>query len=179
MTVKINAPFKNGGLDSLHAGDRVLLSGTIYTARDAAHEILFAMLRDGEKLPFDIDGSVIYYCGPCPAKPGEIIGSAGPTTAGRMDAYTPLLLDSGMKAMIGKGPRNDAVTAAIKKNGAVYFGAVGGTGALIAGCVRACDTVAFPELGCEAVRRLTVEDMPLTVLTDTAGNDLYRLRAKQ
>lgn len=157
----------------LRAGDTILLSGIIYTARDAAHDRMIGELKQGKKLPFDIREQIIYYAGPCPAKPGEIIGSCGPTTAGRMDAYTPQLLDMGLKAMIGKGARNNAVTEAICRNGSIYLGAIGGAGALIAGCIKKSEIIAYEDLGTEAVRRLEVEAFPCTVLTDTYGTSIY------
>lgn len=171
---KINtAELTDEKIRSLKAGDTLLLSGVIYTARDAAHERMIKNYKDG--FPFDIKGQVIYYAGPCPAKPGEVIGSCGPTTAGRMDAYTPLLLDSGLKVMIGKGVRSPEVTDAIKRNCCLYLGAIGGAGALIAKCIKKADVIAYEDLGTEAIRRLEVEDFPCTVLTDSYGNDIYEI----
>ena len=159
---------------SLHAGDGVLLTGTIYTARDAAHRRFKALLDKGDKLPVDFSGQVLYYCGPAPAKPGRPIGSAGPTTGGRMDPYTPQLLKvSGLRAMIGKGARGGAVIEALKKNGCVYFAALGGGGALIGKTVTSSRIVCFEDLGPEAVYRFEVENMPLIVAIDSKGNDLY------
>ena len=160
-------------IKSLKAGDTLLLSGVIYTARDAAHKRMVEDYEKGIDFPFDITGQAVYYAGPCPAKPGEVIGSCGPTTAGRMDAYTPLLLDKGLKVMIGKGARNDAVISAIKRNNCVYLGAIGGAGALIAECIKSAEVIAYEDLGTEAVRRLTVRDLPLVVVIDSDGNSLY------
>ena len=157
----------------LRAGDRVVLSGTIYTARDAAHKRLFALLDRGEELPFPLKGAVIYYAGPTPAQQGMAVGACGPTTSGRMDPYAPRLLDLGLTAMIGKGDRSPAVREAIVRNGACYFAAVGGAGALIARCIETAEVIAFDGLGCESVKRMTVKDFPLTVAIDCAGGDLY------
>lgn len=158
---------------TLHAGDRVLLSGTVYTARDAAHKRLFALLDAGEPLPFPLRGAIIYHAGPTPAQAGMPVGSCGPTTSGRMDPYAPRLLDLGLAAIIGKGERNQAVMDAICRNRAVYLCAVGGAGALIAGCVREATEIAFPELGCESIKRFTVENLPLTVALDCHGGNLF------
>lgn len=157
----------------LRAGDRVLLSGTVYTARDAAHKRIFALLDKGEKPPFTLEGAVIYYAGPTPAQQGLAVGSCGPTTSGRMDPYAPKLLDLGLRAMIGKGERTPEVVEAIRRNGAVYFAAVGGAGALIAQRVESAQVIAFDDLGCESVKRMEVRDLPLTVAIDSQGNDLY------
>ena len=157
----------------LRAGDRVVLSGTIYTARDAAHKRLFALLDRGEELPFPLKGAVIYYAGPTPAQQGMAVGACGPTTSGRMDPYAPRLLDLGLTAMIGKGDRSSAVREAIRRNGACYFAAVGGAGALIARCIETAEVIAFDDLGCESVKRMTVKDFPLTVAIDCVGGDLY------
>jgi len=158
----------------LKAGDNLLLSGIIYTARDAAHKRMCEDFEKGKGFPFDIKGKAVYYAGPCPAKPGNIIGSCGPTTAGRMDAYSPLLLDNGLKIMIGKGGRNEAVKDAVVRNKCLYLGAVGGCGALIADCIKKAEVIAYPDLGTEAIRRLFVEDFPCTVLLDAYGNDFYK-----
>lgn len=166
-------------IKTLKAGDTLLLSGIIYTARDAAHERMVKDYEKGIDFPFDIKGQVIYYAGPCPAKPGEVIGSCGPTTAGRMDAYTPLLLDNGLKVMIGKGARSDEVVEAIKRNTCVYLGAIGGAGALIANCIKKAELLAYSDLGTEAIRRLYVEDFPCTVLVDSEGNDIYKIGQAQ
>lgn len=162
-------------LKSLKAGDTLLLSGTLYTARDAAHKRMCEEFESGKGFPFDIKGKAIYYAGPCPNKPGEVIGSCGPTTSGRMDKYTPTLLDSGLKIMIGKGVRNAQVIEAIKKNKCLYLGAVGGCGALIANCIKSARVIAYDDLGTEAVRELLVEDFPCTVLCDCDGNDFYKI----
>ena len=173
MEYKLTAPCTAADLAPLRAGDTVLLSGTVYTARDAAHQRMCALLDEGKPLPIPLEGAAVYYVGPTPERPGEIIGSAGPTTSGRMDAYSPRLLDLGLKLMIGKGKRDAAVKAAVRRNGAVYLAALGGAGALMARSVRSLEVIAWPDLGCEAVRRLEVTDMPLTVILDSAGGDLY------
>ncbi len=173
MERKITLPLTREVMATLRAGDALLLTGELYTARDAAHKRMCEAIAAGESLPFDIRGATIYYAGPCPAKPGDVIGSCGPTTSGRMDAYAPTLLDLGQAAMIGKGQRSDAVIDAMVRNGAVYLGAIGGAGALIAQCVKRAEVVAYPDLGTEAVRRLYVEDMPVTVIIDTTGANLY------
>ena len=170
---KISLPLDKTQIESLHAGDAILLTGYLYTARDSVHKKLVAMIESGESLPINLAGETIYYAGPCPAKPGETIGSVGPTTSGRMDRYAPILMSRGLLGMIGKGARSPQVIQAIKDSGAVYFGATGGAGALIAQCVRSVVVVAFPELGTEAVRRLWVEDFPVLVLIDSQGNNLY------
>ncbi len=159
----------------LRAGDRVLLNGTLYTARDAAHQRMITALDNGAPPPFPIKGQVIYYVGPTPAPPGRPIGSAGPTTSYRMDAFAPRLIGLGLKGMIGKGARNAAVRKALVENGAVYFGAVGGAAALLAQCITACEVVAYEDLGPEAIRRLTVKDFPVLVIDDCAGNDQYEI----
>ena len=161
-------------LPQLRAGDRVLLSGVIYTARDAAHKRLFELLDRGEPLPFPMEGAVIYYAGPTPGQQGMAVGACGPTTAGRMDLFAPRLLDLGLAAMIGKGERSQAVSDAIVRNGACYFAAVGGAGALIARCIETAEVIAFDDLGCESVKRMTVRELPLTVAIDSLGNDLFR-----
>jgi fumarate hydratase subunit beta len=166
------------GILSLKAGDNVLLSGILYTARDAAHKRMCEDFENGKGFPFDIKGQAIYYAGPCPAKPNEVIGSCGPTTSGRMDAYSPLLLDNGLKIMIGKGGRNQAVIDAVMRNRCLYLGAVGGCGALIADCIKKAEIIAYPDLGTEAIRRLLVEDFPCTVLLDAYGNDFYKTAQK-
>lgn len=157
----------------LHAGDRVLLSGTVFTSRDAAHKRIFESLESGEALPYKIDGSVIYYAGPTPTPPGLAIGSCGPTTSGRMDPYAPKLLDLGLAAMIGKGERNKAVCEAIIRNKAVYLCAVGGAGALAAKCIKECQVIAYEDLGCESVKKLQIEDFPLIVAVDCHGGNLF------
>lgn len=173
-TVKLTTPLSEEAVRGLKAGDRVLLSGVIWTGRDQAHKRLVALLDAGKELPCDLRGQAIYFVGPCPAMPGRPIGSAGPTTSYRMDAYSPrLLADCGLRGMIGKGARTAPVVEAMKKYGAVYFAATGGAGALIAQCVKSCEPVAFPDLGPEAIYRLVVEDFPLVVATDAEGNTLY------
>lgn len=174
-TLKITVEKLAEKITQFKAGDTILLSGVIYTARDAAHKRMTENFEKGIDFPFDIKGQAIYYAGPCPAKPGEVIGSCGPTTSGRMDAYTPLLLDNGLKIMIGKGARSPEVIEAVKRNGGIYLGAIGGAGALIAECIKEAEVVAYDDLGTEAVRRLVVEDFPCTVLVDTDGCDLYEI----
>lgn len=171
--IKLNTPLNESDIMQLHVGDSVLLSGVIYTGRDAAHKRLYELLRKGEQLPIDLRGQVIYYVGPTPAKPGQVIGSAGPTTSGRMDAYAPALIEHGLKGMIGKGVRSREVLDAIKRHGAVYFGATGGAGALLARCIKKAEVVAYEDLGPEAVYRLEVEDFPVVVINDAHGGDLY------
>lgn len=175
MEKKITAPITKDVAKTLKVGDSVLISGVIYTARDAAHERMTREKAQGIDYPIDLTNQVIYYAGPCPAKPGEVIGSCGPTTAGRMDAYTPEILDAGLGAMIGKGVRSQAVVDAIVRNGCVYLGAIGGAGALIAECIKKADVVAYDDLGTEAIRRLEVVDFPAVVLMDCEGNDLYEM----
>lgn len=175
MEKHITTPFTKEKIRDLKAGDSVLITGVIYTARDAAHERMTINFKKGEPFPIDLEDNVIYYAGPCPAKPGEVIGSCGPTTAGRMDAYTPLLLDNGLGCMIGKGARDREVVDAMKRNVAVYLGAIGGAGALIAESIKKSDVVAYDDLGTEAIRRLEVEDFPAVVLIDSEGNDLYEI----
>lgn len=174
MQYKLTAPVTRKDLEPLRAGDTVLLSGVVYTARDAAHKRMMELLDQGAELPFPVEGSVLYYVGPTPERPGEAIGSAGPTTSGRMDTYSPRLLDLGQAVMIGKGARNQAVKDAVVRNGAVYLAALGGAGALMAASVKKAEVVCWEDLGCEAVRRLEVEDMPLTVILDIRGGDLYQ-----
>ncbi len=164
----------NEWVENLVAGDRVLLSGTVYTARDAAHKRIEELISKGEKLPFELDGSVVYYAGPTPAKDELAIGSIGPTTSSRMDCFSPLMIASGQKAMIGKGNRNEAVIDAMKKHKAVYFAAIGGAGALYSKCVEQCKVIAFDDLGCESVKELKIKDFPLLVAIDSKGNSLYK-----
>ena len=173
MQYKLTTPVSKEDLSPLRAGDTVLLSGTVYTARDAAHKRMMELLDAGEALPFPVEGSAVYYVGPTPERPGQIIGSAGPTTSGRMDAYSPRLLDLGQAIMIGKGARNQAVKEAVVRSGAVYLAALGGAGALMAASVEELEVICWEDLGCEAVRRLTVRDLPLTVILDAHGGDLY------
>lgn len=174
MQYKLTAPVTKEDLAPLRAGDTVLLSGVVYTARDAAHKRMMELLDAGKELPFPVDGSALYYVGPTPERPGQVIGSAGPTTSGRMDAYSPRLLDLGQAVMIGKGARNAAVKEAVVRNGAVYLAALGGAGALMAESVQKLEVVCWEDLGCEAVRRLEVKDLPLTVVLDAHGGDLYK-----
>ena len=175
MTKTINTPLTDEVINDLKAGDMVLLNGIIYTGRDAAHKRLVELIEKGEDLPMDIKNQTIYYVGPCPAKPGQVIGSAGPTTSGRMDAYTPLLMEHGLKGMIGKGLRAQQVVDSIIKNNAVYFAAIGGAGALLAEAIKEAEVIAFPDLGAEAIYKLRVENFPVTVIIDNKGNDLYKL----
>ena len=175
MEYILKTPVTDETLKKLTAGDTVLLSGTVYTARDAAHLRMTELIKAGKPLPVDINGAAIYYAGPTPERPGQIIGAAGPTTAGRMDAYTPALLDRGLKIMIGKGRRSAAVKDSIVKNGAVYLAAVGGAGALVAQHIKSAQIICWEDLGCEALRKLTVEALPLTVVIDARGEDLYDL----
>lgn len=175
MEIRLNTPLTKETIKNLKPGDNVYLTGTIYAARDAAHKKMMELLDRKEELPFDINGAVIYYVGPTPTKEGEVIGSAGPTTSLRMDAYTPRLLDLGLLGMIGKGRRNDEVKAKIREHGAVYFAAIGGAGALIKKTILSQETVAYAELGPEAIRRLVVKDFPVTVIIDAKGEDLYEL----
>lgn len=159
---------------ALSAGDTVYLSGTVYTSRDAAHKRIMSAVESGEALPYPIDGAVVYYAGPTPTPPALAIGSCGPTTSGRMDVYAPKLLDMGLAAMVGKGPRTKAVCDAIVKGGAVYFCAIGGAGALASKCITECEVIAYDDLGCESVKRLTFKDFPLTVAIDCHGGNLFQ-----
>jgi fumarate hydratase subunit beta len=174
MQKKITSPIDEQTIESLHAGDQVLISGVMYVGRDAAHKRLVETLDKGDKLPFDVKGQTIYYMGPSPTKPGHVIGSAGPTTSGRMDAYAPRLLSIGLRAMIGKGGRSDAVKNAIREHKAVYLAAVGGAGALASKRITKAEPVAYEELGPEALLRLEVRDFPAVVINDMHGGDLYR-----
>jgi fumarate hydratase subunit beta len=173
MEHRLFLPLTREKAAALSAGDRVYISGVIYTARDAAHKRMVELLDAGNPLPFPMEDAVIYYAGPTPAGPEQVIGSAGPTTSYRMDAYTPRLLERGLRGMIGKGKRSVEVIKAIQKAGAVYFGALGGAGALLSRRIKAAELIAFEDLGAEAIRRLTVEDFPVTVVIDRWGNDLY------
>jgi len=175
MEYKLTTPVTREDLAPLRAGDTVLLSGVVYTARDAAHKRMMELLDRGEPLPFPVEGSALYYVGPTPERPGQVIGSAGPTTSGRMDPYSPRLLELGQAIMIGKGARNRAVKEAVMQNGGVYLAALGGAGALMAASVRTLEVVCWEDLGCEAVRKLEVENFPLTVILDSHGGDLYEL----
>jgi fumarate hydratase subunit beta len=171
--IRLKTPLSDADVEKLKAGDKVLLNGVIYTGRDAAHKRLFDLLQEKKPLPIDLQGQVIYYVGPAPAKPGQVIGSAGPTTSGRMDAYSPRLMEMGLKGMIGKGMRKKEVVEAMKKYRAVYFAATGGAGALLAKAIKKAQVVAYEDLGPEAINRLEVEDFPVIVVNDTKGNDLY------
>ena len=174
MAIKVTTPLSREDARKLKSGDSVLLSGVIYTARDAAHKRLMERLDAGEELPFPLEGSAIYYVGPTPERPGQVIGSAGPTTSGRMDPYSPRLLDLGQTVMIGKGARSQAVKDAVVRNGGIYLAALGGAGALMAESVQSLEVICWEDLGCEAVRKLEVKDFPLTVILDTHGGDLYQ-----
>ena len=173
MQKRITAPLTHEAARDLRAGDSCLITGTIYTARDAAHKRLCELVAQGKELPIEIRDSVIYFVGPTPAKPGQAIGSAGPTTSYRMDAYSPTLIALGQTGMIGKGKRGPEVIAAMKEHGAVYFGAIGGCGALLSKCIKKAEIVAYEDLGAEAIRRLEVEDFPAVVIIDSLGNNLY------
>ena len=174
MDKYITTPLTDETIEDLKAGDVVYISGIIYSARDAAHLRLFEMINKGEELPFDLNGATIYYLGPTPERPGKVIGSAGPTTASRMDKYTPLILDNGLKGMIGKGRRSDAVNEAIVRNKAVYFLAIGGAGALLSNCIKESEIIAFDDLGTEAIRKMRVENFPVIVGIDSEGKDQYK-----
>ena len=175
MNKYIDTPLTREKVKDLKAGDYVYLSGTIYTARDAAHKRMIEGLERGEELPFDVRDKIIYYLGPTPSREGQVIGSAGPTTSSRMDKYTPSLLDLGLKGMIGKGKRNDSVVDSMKKNTAVYFAAVGGAVALLSQCIKKSEVIAYDDLGTEAIRKLEVEKLPVITVIDCCGNDLYKL----
>ncbi len=177
--IKLKTPLTDEDVEKLKIGDKVLLTGVIYSGRDAAHKRLFDLIQSGRELPVDIRGQVIYYVGPAPAKPGKPIGSAGPTTSYRMDAFAPKLMELGLKGMIGKGNRGTEVVEAMKNYKAVYFGATGGAGALLARSIKKAETVAYEDLGPEAIQRMEVEDFPVVVINDTKGNDLYVEGAKK
>ena len=178
MTKKIHTPLTRQAVRDLKAGDSCLITGVIYTARDAAHKRLCELLDKGQPLPVDMENAIIYFVGPTPAKPGQAIGSAGPTTSYRMDAYSPALIAAGQTGMIGKGKRGPEVVAAMKEHGAVYFGAIGGCGALLSKCIKKAEIVAYEDLGAEAIRRLEVEDFPVVVIIDSEGNNLYETGRK-
>jgi len=169
----INAPITDKDAKSLQSGDYVYITGTIYTARDAAHKRMYEALQNGEGLPMEMEHNIIYYMGPSPAREDRVIGSAGPTTSSRMDKYTPSLLDLGLKGMIGKGKRSDTVKEAIVRNGAVYFAAVGGAGALLSKCIQSSEVIAYDDLGTEAIRKLEVKNLPVIVVIDAEGHNLY------
>ncbi len=173
MERRITLPLTEELAKTLHAGDSLLVTGTIYTSRDAGHKRMCESIAKGEELPFDPKDATIYYVGPTPAKPGQVIGSAGPTTSGRMDAYAPTMMSVGARGMIGKGARLPEVVEAMKEYSGVYFGAIGGAGALLAKCIKSAELIAYEDLGAEALRKLYVEDMPLVVIIDSEGKNLY------
>ena len=173
-TVKITTPLTQEKVKNLRAGDSCLISGVLYTARDAAHKRLCELVEAGKELPLDVKDSIIYFVGPTPAKPGQAIGSAGPTTSYRMDAYSPTLIKLGLTGMIGKGKRGPEVVAAMREHGAVYFGAIGGCGALLSKCIKNAEVIAYEDLGAEAIHRLEVDDFPAVVIIDSQGNNLYQ-----
>ena len=172
--IRIAPPLSDDDVERLKVGDRVLITGVIYGARDAAHKRMAELIDRGEEPPIDLKGQIIYFVGPSPAKPGQVIGSAGPTTSSRMDAYSPKLMEWGLKGMIGKGGRSQKVVEAMKRHKCIYMAAVGGAGALISKCIKSSEVVAYPELGAEAIYRFTVEDFPAIVVNDVRGNDLYQ-----
>ncbi len=174
----INAPVGEKEMCDLQSGDMVYISGVIYTARDAAHKRLYEAIQNGKSIPMELHNNIIYYLGPSPAREGQVIGSAGPTTSSRMDKYTPLLLEYGLKGMIGKGKRSLQVIEAMKKNGAVYFAAIGGAGALLSKCIKKSEVIAYEDLGTEAIRKLEVENLPAIVVIDSKGNNLYETAAE-
>lgn len=179
MDKRISVPFTKDEVVTLHAGDYVYLTGIIYSARDAAHKRMYDTMLEGKKIPMDLKNNVIYYLGPTPAREGQVIGSAGPTTASRMDKYTPLLLDNGLNGMIGKGKRSQEVIDAIVRNKAVYFAAVGGAGALLSKCIKKSEVIAYDDLGTEAIRKMEVEDFPVIVVIDSEGNNLYETAVEE
>lgn len=173
MDKYINTPIDDKIVDSLKAGDYVYITGTIYTARDAAHKRMYEAINNGEEIPFELKNNIIYYLGPSPAREGQVIGSAGPTTSSRMDKYTPLLLEHGLKGMIGKGKRSEEVIESMQKNNAVYFAAIGGAGALLSKCIKKAEVIAYDDLGTEAIRKLEVENLPAIVVIDSKKNNMY------
>ena len=179
MDRRIQVPFTKEEVVTLHAGDYVYLTGIIYSARDAAHKRMYDTMLEGKEIPMDLKNNVIYYLGPTPAREGQVIGSAGPTTASRMDKYTPLLLDNGLNGMIGKGKRSQEVIDAIVRNKAVYFAAVGGAGALLSKCIKKSEVIAYDDLGTEAIRKMEVEDFPVIVVIDSEGNNLYETAVEE
>ncbi len=174
--ISLNTPFQESEIKALNAGDMVYISGTIYTARDAAHKKMCELIEEGAPTPFNFKGTAVYYAGPAPAKPGKPIGSIGPTTSGRMDAYSPILIKNGLKIMIGKGDRNQEVIDSIVQSGGIYFAAIGGAAALMAKCVKSAKIIAFEELGTEAIRELEVENLPAIVAIDSRGNNMYKYK---
>ena len=179
MEKHITAPINDKITKDFKSGDYVYITGTIYTARDAAHKRMFEAMLEGQNPPFSLENNIVYYLGPSPAKDGQVIGSAGPTTSSRMDKYTPLLLDNGLKGMIGKGKRSKEVIDSIKNNNAVYFAAVGGAGALLSKCIKKSEVIAYDDLGTEAIRKLEVENLPVVVVIDSQGNNLYETATKK
>jgi fumarate hydratase subunit beta len=177
--IKLETPFQDSRLKELNAGDMVYISGTIFSARDAAHKKMCELAADNQPMPFDFNGTAVYYAGPCPAKPGEPIGSVGPTTSGRMDLYSPTLIQKGLKVMIGKGLRSKEVTESIVEHGGVYFAAIGGAAALMAKCVKSAKVITFEELGTEAIRELVVEELPVIVAIDSKGDNMYQKAIEQ
>lgn len=175
----INTPVTEQDIESLETGDMVYISGTIYTARDAAHKRLYEAIQEHQEIPVELKDNIIYYLGPSPAREGQVIGSAGPTTSSRMDKYTPLMLEHGLKGMIGKGKRSEQVIASMVKNKAVYFAAIGGAGALLSKCIKKAEIIAYEDLGTEAIRKLEVEKLPAIVVIDSKGNNLYETATKQ
>ena len=175
----INAPFSEETVRELKSGEMVYITGTIYTARDAAHKRLYESIQAGEEIPMELKNNIIYYLGPSPAREGQVIGSAGPTTSSRMDKYTPLLLENGLKGMIGKGKRSNSVIDSMKENTAVYFAAIGGAGALLSKCIKKAEVIAYEDLGTEAIRKLYVENLPAIVVLDSKGNNLYETASKE
>ncbi len=173
MDKYIKAPIDDEVVNSLKAGDYVYITGTIYTARDAAHKRMYEAINNGESIPFELKNNIIYYLGPSPAREGKVIGSAGPTTSSRMDKYTPLLLEHGLKGMIGKGKRSNEVIKSMHKNNAVYFAAIGGAGALLSKCIKKAEVIAYDDLGTEAIRKLEVENLPTIVVIDNQENNMY------
>lgn len=179
MEKYINAPLKDEDIQNLKAGDYVYITGTVYSARDAAHKRMYEAMQENKEIPMELKDNVIYYLGPTPAKEGQVIGSAGPTTSSRMDKYTPLLLDHGLKGMIGKGKRNQEVIDAIIRNKAVYFAAVGGAGALLSKCIKKSEIIAYDDLGTEAIRKMEVEQFPVVVVIDSSGHNLYETAVEE
>ena len=179
MNKTIQVPLSEEDINTLKAGDYVYLSGIIYTARDAAHKRMYESMHKGESLPIELNGNVLYYLGPSPAREGQVIGSAGPTTSSRMDKYTPLMLEHGLKGMIGKGKRSEQVIASMVENKAVYFAAIGGAGALLSKCIKKAEVIAYEDLGTEAIRKLEVEKLPAIVVIDSKGNNLYETATEQ
>lgn len=179
MEKHIETPITEEIAKTLQAGDYVYITGTIYTARDAAHKRMYEALLEGKKLPFDLNDTIIYYLGPTPAREGQVIGSAGPTTSSRMDKYAPLLMENGLRGMIGKGKRSPKVLEAMQTRGCVYFAAVGGAGALLSKCIKEAEVIAYEDLGTEAIRKLRVEELPVIVVADAAGNNLYETAVQE